>query len=71
MTPEQRIAAILHSRGREVLPSEVKGWMVKFCSTAERRFGKYLTEEQLASMIERGVKVPTMVLHLKFGDALD
>lgn len=70
MSPAQRIAAVLHSRGREVSPARVQSWIDRICKRLEERFKQTVLEETVANLVEHEFKPITMLLHMEFGDAL-
>lgn len=73
MSPESRIASVLHSRGTEATPDEVRRWLnkvrVRFYHEHVVRpdYGSFA--EAMADAIADGHKSWTMCLHLHFGDA--
>lgn len=73
MTPAQRIARVLHSRGREATPAEVSAWMDEYRTrtAATRVLVKPPRDDQIARAIERDMPGITMMLHLRFGDSLE
>lgn len=70
MTPEQRIAAVLHSRGLEATTEQVAAWIEKMNGLFREKYGYPLPGEALADAIEDGQSTWTLCLHLEFGDAL-
>lgn len=71
MTPAQRIARLLHERGREVTPEAVTAWMRDY-QNGRRSAGKAAPcDDTIAHALESGRALHLVaLLHLKFGDDL-
>lgn len=73
-SPEKRIAAVLHSRGREATQGEIATWIDEmhklFIKRSKIEVDREDFADELADAIEDGNKTWTMCLHVRFGDAL-
>lgn len=74
MTPQQRIACVLKSRGLEATAEQVDGWIGKMHSRFQAKHSMQVMRDSfadsLADAIEDGQKTWTMCLHVEFGDSL-
>lgn len=70
MTPAQRIAAVLRSRGREVAPWEVEAWLEGYRLVCAESGRTPVRDCDMATAIERNAPLPTKLLYKAF-DAVD
>lgn len=66
----REVAGLLHSRGREATPGDVKRWAEKMVDRMREWRQKETTADQwLQACLDRQTTA-TMCLHLHFGDAM-
>jgi len=65
----QEVVAILRDRGIEATPQQVCEWADKMVADFKAKRGKHSDARQWMAAVKHGMSVPTMCLHLHFGDA--
>lgn len=65
----QEVHHILAGRGIEVTPEQIQEWAEKMVSDYMRISKKESKPEHWLQGVVRGHKIPTMCLHLHFGDS--
>jgi len=67
----KKVVAILASRGIETNLDSVMEWASKTAALRSDRRNKNVSPLQLLCGVINGMDVPTMLVHLHFGDAVD
>jgi hypothetical protein len=66
----QEVVSILRDRGIEATPQQVCEWADKMVADFNRMRGKHSDARQWLAGVKQEMQVPTMCLHLHFGDAV-
>ena len=73
LSPVERIIRVLHSRGREATPEQVREWIDRYkTATGVTRCsgGEIGSDGAIARAVEQGLRWITMSLHNSFGEPL-
>lgn len=67
----QAVCRLLHSRGREVLPGQIRQWLTHLRNVSVQRGAGALDETRVLDDVLRGNSKATAMIHTYFGSPLE